>query len=61
MKIILYLCSFSLLISCYKKTNKELPKGDFEYLIGNWERTNEQEGKKHSNNGNDQTLSRIKE
>lgn len=46
MKIVLYICSISLLISCQKKTSKELPKGDFDYLIGNWERTNEQEGKK---------------
>lgn len=23
-----------------------MPKGDFDYLVGNWERTNEQEGKK---------------
>ncbi len=47
MRIIILLLFSSLLItSCQKKTSPQLPKGDFDYLIGNWERTNEQEGKK---------------
>ncbi|MFC4633077.1 hypothetical protein ACFO3O_04120 [Dokdonia ponticola] len=46
MKLIAYICSIFLFISCEKKITPQLPKGDFDYLIGHWERTNEQEGKK---------------
>lgn len=46
MRPLICICSLFLLIACQKKTSSELPKGDFDYLIGNWERTNEQEGKK---------------
>jgi len=46
MKLIGYICGLFLLISCQKKITRALPKGDFDYLIGHWERTNEQEGKK---------------
>ena len=45
MKFILYLISFLFIISCQKTKTPNFPKGDFDYLIGNWERTNEQEGK----------------
>lgn len=43
--IILLLFSSLFITSCQKKTSPQLPKGDFDYLIGDWERTNEQEGK----------------
>jgi hypothetical protein len=46
MKSFIYLFSLFLIVSCQKRTTPEMPKGDFDYLIGNWERTNEQEGKK---------------
>jgi len=43
---IVFLCSILCIISCQKKTSSPVPKGDFDYLIGDWERTNEKEGKK---------------
>ena len=45
MKSSLYILSFILFISCQKKQDPKLSEGDFDYLIGHWERTNEQEGK----------------
>ncbi|WP_299767666.1 hypothetical protein [uncultured Dokdonia sp.] len=45
MKSILYLFCCLIIVSCQKTKTTKIPKGDFDYLIGNWERTNEQEGK----------------
>ena len=42
--LVLFLCCMVLTTSCQKKI-AQVSKGDFDYLIGNWERTNEQEGK----------------
>lgn len=41
----LYIILFVMLLSCTQKKTTVLEKGELDFLIGDWERTNEKEGK----------------